>query len=181
MNGNYMVLAIFVMLFVAVLSGYKKGALVSLKWVVGMIVGILAAPVFSNVVIGILTRIGVTQAIGAFATIGGISFLDKIMQIIAFCLIMYLSKCIINICLPASPRHGVAKAVDGALGACIGILQVCIVIWIISYLAGISPVTLPFALQQSKLYAYIAEHNMLHFLYHLASGVFSSYSVQNII
>lgn len=168
---NYIDWIILILMLVSIASGYKKGALSSLKWVIGIAVGLLAAPVFSGAVIGILTSLGITNAVttsaSTFDVMGTGMLAGRIMQLVAFAVILYVSKFIVGMILPSAPRHGVGKVIDGIGGAIIGILQVCFVIWLISSLTTISPVTLPVNLTQSPLYNQIAQHNMIHILYHL--------------
>lgn len=168
MKNNFIDVIILGMMVVCVLTGYKKGALVSLKWVIGIVVGLLATPLFSNVVITILSQLGVravvsssTNMLGSYSgTIAG-----RIMQILAFSIIMFASKCIVNAILPNRPTSGVARFIDGVGGAVIGILQVCAIIWLLDLLTSMSPINLPIPLTQSDIFTRISTMNGFTFLY----------------
>lgn len=169
MGKNYIDWIIIGLLFVCMLSGYRKGALSTLKWVIGIIIGLLLTPVLSNFVISILTNLGITGAItSSFSPIGAEGFIiPKIMSLIAFVIIMFASKCLATIMLPSPPHQGIAKLVDGIGGAAIGVLQVCFVIWIISYLCKISTYQIPIDFSQSAFFTKIAQYNGLQVLYNI--------------
>ncbi len=168
MENNLINVIIIGMMIVCVLTGYKKGALVSLKWVIGIAVGLLATPLFSNFVITILSQLGVrtivsssTNMLGSFSGI----IAGRVMQILAFSIILFASKCIVNAILPNKPSSGAARVIDGIGGAIIGMLQVCAIIWLIDLLTAMSPINLPISLTQSSIFSEISNINGFAFLY----------------
>lgn len=166
---NIITLVLIVYLSLAVLTGIHRGILSKGRWVLGVVFGILAVPIISPVIEGLLVKTKIAQMI--ITDIPGLSSVTAyVLRLLVFSISLVLVKKIVYILTDFDLPKGVT-AVDKIAGGVFSVIEASLVIWIFEILITANTGIIAFTnlhnqLVQSGLYAFIADHNLLAKIFH---------------
>lgn len=166
---TYVTLLLLIFLAVAMLGGFCQGLLRKGQWVLGIVFAILAVPLVSPLIEGLLIKTKIAQMVLTDIPILS-DITTKILKLLVFSISIVLIKRVVYF-LTDFDLHGVARLADQTAGAVFTLFEVLIVIWAFELLMGLSANAGLFSgihnvLMQSSLYAFIAKHNLLAIIFH---------------
>ena len=156
---------LIITMFLSVTTGFRRGLLSTGRWALGIIFGFLAVPVVSPIVEKLLKM---TPVYDMF-TLGnsGLNMIAaRCLHLFVFTLSLVIVKRIVYLLTDIQLPKG-AKVIDNTAGAVIGLVKICLLIWVfewlLTYNSGYTP-SVHKVLMQSSVYSFIANHNILFLL-----------------
>lgn len=124
-----------VMFLVGALSGYKRGVVRDVQYIVGTVIGLLAVPLFSPVIISLIER-PTYRFLGS--DVAGIiaPFLPVIFKTVIFVLVLRVCQKIVSLAFNISYLPQGVQKIDHIAGIVWGILKVALVVWAIAMFVG---------------------------------------------
>lgn len=158
-------LVLVIAIIMSTMTGFRRGMLSTGRWLLGIIFGFLAVPLVSPLIEKVIKQ---TPLYGMF-TLGNPG-LDAIashcLNIFVFSLSLVIVKKIVYILTDIDLPKAI-KAVDSAAGATLGVVKICLIIWVFEWLLTYNAGEMTIVhknLMTSQIYSLIATHSLLNLL-----------------
>ena len=156
---------LIITMFLSVTIGFRRGLLNTGRWALGIIFGFLAVPIVSPIIEKIIKQTPLYKMF-FFGDTGLNMIAARCLQLFIFSLSLVIVKKIVYILTDIELPKG-AKVVDNAAGAALGIIKVCLIVWIFEWLLTYNTgytLAIHRTLMQSSVYALLARHSLLSLL-----------------
>lgn len=158
-------LVLVVAIIMSTMTGFRRGMLSTGRWMLGIVFGFLAVPLVSPLIEKIIKQTPLYEMF-TLGNPGLDAIASHCLNLFIFSLSLVIVKKIVYFLTDIELPKG-AKVVDSAAGAALGIMKICLIIWIfellLTYNAGVMP-HIHKNLMSSQIYSIIANHNLLKLL-----------------
>lgn len=156
---------LIVVIILSCMTGFRRGLLSTGRWALGIIFGFLAVPIVSPIIENILKQTPIYEMF-TLGNPGLDAIASHCLNLFIFSLSLVIVKKIVYVLTDIELPKG-AKVVDSAAGAALGIVKICLIIWIFEWLLAYNTGVMTLVhknLMPSQIYSFIASHSLLKLL-----------------
>lgn len=147
-------------------AGAMRGGMKDLSWAIGLVIGCLSIPLFSQPVANFLRRVGFFEIfqIGLPQQLIA-DFMSLLINMITFLVVMFVVQLLMDMIFNVGNSTILGKTLNTILGIILAVLKIYFIVWLIGYLLKISgsAIAAPISniLNQSIIFQFIENNNPL--------------------